>query len=81
MYEFVLTKIQEEEFFRFADSETMGLDFLKAWVPNFHLWLCENEIEYEVKFCYAIPYIGTEISVILQVQSEADAVRLRLTWS
>jgi hypothetical protein len=81
MYEFVLTKIQEEEFFRFSDSPTMGIDFLNAWVPAFNVWLVENDIEYEVKFCYSSPYIGTEISVILQVQSEADAVRLRLTWS
>lgn len=81
MYEFVLIEIKEEEFFRFSDSPSMGVDFLNVWAPKFHLWLCENEIGFDVKFVYSKPYIGNDIFVILQVQSEADAVRLRLTWS
>ena len=81
MYEFVLTEIKEDEFFDFSDSPSMGVDFLNAWSPKFHLWLCENEIDFDVKFVYSKPYICNDIFVILQVQSEADAVHVRLTWS
>jgi acyl-ACP thioesterase len=81
-YNFVLDHITEDIFFSFSEFPDNGVQYLKWCFPSFHAWLTENEIDYKVHFEYRAPFsTGGEIRARLEVESEQDAVLIRLKWS